>query len=108
MADPYGYDGEAAKPAASSASQAMYTGIFALVLAAVGPCLCYAPYFVALPLGGYAMFAGSQVRSGDPAERAMGVGGVVAGGVAAVLSGLFLCAMLAYVVVVFGLVALGN
>lgn len=108
MADPYGYaDAEVARPA-SSASLAMYAGIFALVMAAVGPCLCYMPYLFALPLGGYAVFAGSQVQSANGAERAMGVGGMVAGGVAALLSGLFLFAIAAYMVLVFGVMALGN
>lgn len=108
MADPYGYaETEVARPS-SLASQAMYAGIGALVMAAVGPCLCYLPYMLALPLGGYAVFAGSQVRSADSSERAMGVGGMVAGGFAALLSGLFLFAIAAYMVIVFGVVALGK
>lgn len=93
---------------ASSGSLAMYAGIFALVMTAVGPCLCYVPYLLALPLGGYAVFAGSQVQGRDDAERAMGIGGMVAGGIAALLSGLLLFAVAAYMVLVFGLLAFDS
>lgn len=106
MADPYGYADAAVARPSSSGSVAMYAGIFALVMAAVGPCLCYMPYLFALPLGGYAVFAGSQVQGPDPAERAMGIGGMVAGGVAALLSGLVLLLVAAYIVLVFGVLAL--
>ena len=89
MPDAYGY-AESTPAANTNASQAMYAGVFALMCAALGPCLCYVPYIAALPLGGYALWAGSQVRAGsDPlatAESTMATGGMLSGGVALLLS----------------------
>ena len=112
MSDPYGYaDAPTAAPT-GQAVQSMYAGLFALICAAVGPCLCYVPYLVALPLGGYAIFAGSQVRGGSDAlaasEKAMATGGMIAGSVAVLLAVLIMLFVAAYVILVFGIVAAGN
>ncbi len=108
MPDPYGYADSPAAPT-HQASQAMYAGVFALICAAIAPCLCYAPYMVALPLGGYAVYAGSQVQRGaDASERAMGTAGILAGVVAAGLSAVVMAAVAAYVILVFGLIAVGD
>lgn len=107
MSDPYGYaDPNAAS--AGQASQALYAGVFALICAAVAPCLCYMPYLAALPLGGYAIFVGSQAQRGDPSERTMATAGMLAGGVAAVLSLMVILGVVAYMILVFGVIALGN
>lgn len=88
-ADPYGF-AEAPAASAGAATQALYSGVLALVCAAVGPCFCYAPYLVALPAGAYAVYKGAKVPSGrdelSSAEKSMASAGMVAGGVAAALS----------------------
>lgn len=87
----------------------MYAGVFALICAAVAPCLCYMPYLAALPLGGYAIFVGSQAqRSVDASEKAMATAGMLAGGVAAVLSLMVILGVVAYMILVFGVVLMGN
>lgn len=112
MPDPYGYVETAPPPTGGLAAQAMYAGVFALICAAMGPCLCYVPYLAAIPLGGYALYAGSQVRStGDAlgaAEGAMATGGMIAGGVAAMLGMFVVLLGAAYFVLVFGAIAMGN
>lgn len=108
MADPYGYV-ETAPSYSGQATQAMYAGVFALICAAMAPCLCYIPYLAALPLGGYALYAGSQVRGGTDAlagaESSMATGGMIAGGVAALLSLMVLLLFGAYMAMVVLMVA---
>ena len=110
MADPYGYT-ETAPSTSGQASQAMYAGVFALICAATAPCFCYLPYVMSLPLGGYALYAGSQVRRGDDAlataESSMATGGMIAGGVAVLLSLVVLLVVLAYVGLVVVMVLAG-
>ncbi len=110
MPDPYGYS-EPAPLSTGSATQALYAGVFALICAAIAPCLCYMPYLMALPLGGYAMYAGSQVRGGGDAlstsESTMATGGMIAGAVASMLSLTVLLLVVGYFILVFGMMALG-
>ncbi len=106
MSDPYGYADAPAAPA-NLATQSMYAGILSLCLAAIAPCLCYMPYFLALPVGAYAIYAATTVQgANDPtglADKAMATGGMLAGGISALLSLLFLLGVGAYILLIVGL-----
>ena len=103
--DPYGF--QSAAPTGEG-SQAMWMGVIASLLTAVGACFCYLPYFVALPLGIYAMVKGSRSMSVEsPDGRSMATAGMVSGGVAAVVSGLFVLFIVTYLLFIVAMMVVG-
>jgi hypothetical protein len=101
--DPYGWNDTGAK--ADDASRAMWYGVSAAVLASFGPCLCYVPYFAALPLGIMALVSGSRaLRGGGPTdenERAMATAGVLSGATSSALGAMVIVTALLYVAFLF-------
>lgn len=117
--DPYGFPdaapagagagtagGDGVDPAAMTS---MWSGVISTVCAAAGPCLCYAPYLAALPLGVYAIYTGVQTRkvASDDASRSLGMAGIVSGAFGAGISALFLLAVMAYVAFLILMVVVG-
>lgn len=96
MADPYGYAADA--PATTDPARVLWMGIAAASLASIGVCACYMPYFVALPMGAWAVWKGSQMKraGGDPKEQIMLDAGMVSGGISAAVSSMFVLFWLAY------------
>jgi hypothetical protein len=97
--DPYGFSESSAPVSSTAASQAMWFGIAGSMLASVGICACYAPYFAAAPLGLYGAYQGYvalQVAQ-DPRERNMATAGVVSGLLSGLVSSLFVMFIVAYV-----------
>ncbi|MDP2317584.1 MAG: hypothetical protein Q8P41_32160 [Pseudomonadota bacterium] len=99
--DPYGFPDTAAGGASSGAAiVSLWTGIAALVCGVVGPCLCYLPWFAALPLSVVALWYGTQAKqapaSGEGLDAAA-TAGLVSGAVALLFSLLYLGLILFYV-----------
>lgn len=116
-ADPYGFP-EAA-PAGGSpgdATTALWTGVGALILGAIGPCACYLPWFLALPLSVAAVYHGARAMKSPDVASAEGLrsaanAGFVGGLVALVLSLLYFllfAVYLVYMLVLFGAIAAGE
>jgi hypothetical protein len=80
----------------------------AALAASIGPCVCYLPYLVAIPLGGYAAWAGYQaMQRGNSAERTMGTAGMVGGGLAALLGGVVFGLFALYIIAVMAFAMIG-
>lgn len=116
--DPYGFP-EAAAPVQGTgrdAIRALWAGIAALILGAIGPCGCYLPWLLALPLSGAAVYYGTRSSrapevTASEGLRAASNAGLAGGLVALVLSLLYVMIFLfymLYMVVVFGAIALGE
>lgn len=101
--DPYGFP-ETATPAGGSPTDAiiaLWTGVGALACGAIGPCFCYVPWLVAIPLAVAAVWFGIRARSG-PVGRDAGLehaanAGIVSGAIGAALGLTFLLGVVAYV-----------
>lgn len=111
-ADPYGFaEGEAPRSSGQDV-QALYAGIGALIAAAVGPCVCYVPYVVALPLGAWAVYTGWRLRASGgtaaPSEAALIHGAMLSGGVAVLLCTLVLFLVCVYALFLGAAVLLGQ
>lgn len=103
--DPYGYpDPEGTR---SDPTFVLWGGVAALILSCVGPCMCYLPNLVALPVGVWAVWAGTRQKATGP-ERNLVTAGMVTGGIGALLSTLLLLMILAYLIFVVVLVATGE
>ncbi|MES2644979.1 MAG: hypothetical protein V4850_36165 [Myxococcota bacterium] len=93
--DPYGFEDSAPTGGSSGddASRAMWFSLSSALLAAVGICGCYVPYFAALPLGIYGAYLGQRALSTttltDTNGRSMATAGLVAGIVSSLVSGMF-------------------
>lgn len=104
--DPYGYAASAAPT--GNASQALWSGVGSLVAAMVAPCLCYLPFLLAIPLGGWAMWSGWGARqSADPNERSLAWAGMITGGLGLGWSLMIFVAVGLYLLFVIGLGAMG-
>ncbi|MFN7144687.1 MAG: hypothetical protein ACK4YP_13005, partial [Myxococcota bacterium] len=70
-ADPYGFPETGATGGSSGdAIVSLWTGVGALACGAMGPCFCYVPWLVALPLSVAAVWFGIRARSGVPGRDA--------------------------------------
>jgi hypothetical protein len=116
--DPYGFPEGTTPAAPSDVSTAMWLGVSACMLASVGVCMMYLPYFVALPLGATAVYRAwptfTGAAQGDAKDKQMATVAVVSGGVSAAISGMFaLFALLyflflaVYMIIIFGALAAG-
>lgn len=113
-ADPYGFPEAApASGTPGDATASLWTGVSSLILGAIGPCLCYLPWFLALPLSVAAVYYGARaMKSTDVSSsdglRAAANAGFVSGLVALLLSLLYVVLFvvyLVYMIVVFGAIA---
>lgn len=96
--DPYGFVEGNAGDASSAASQAMWFGIASAILASIGICACYMPYFAASPLGIYAAYKGFAAlnTATEARDRNMATAGLTAGIIAGMVSTMFVLFILAY------------
>lgn len=109
--DPYGYDESPADAGAmeNRAVQVLWTGIGAMACFLIAPCLCYLPYFVSVPLGGYAMFAGLSATGAEArGTRNMALAGVLTGALGAVFSGMVLLILGGYAALIILVAAFGD
>lgn len=102
--DPYGYP--SAHGETGNGNAVLWCGVGALILTMFGPCLCYLPNFLAVPLGAYAIWTGSRMSRSGP-EGNLALAGMITGGLGAFFSLLILFAIVAYVLFVVGLVGMG-
>lgn len=98
--DPYGFPEAAPAAGAADVSTALWLGVASALLAAVGVCMCYVPYFIALPVGAYGAYKGYQALATvtDARDRTMATVALVAGTISTVISGIFAVFILAYAV----------
>ncbi len=113
--DPYGFPEATPADGPGDAVLALWSGVAALALGAFGPCLCYLPWFLALPLSGMALWYGVRARS-SPSTRGPGLeaaanAGLVSGGIGLTLSLLYVGLFLVYLIyfaVLIGMAASGE
>jgi hypothetical protein len=98
--DPYGFADDAVGGGAPvDAAICLWTGVSSLILGAVAPCLCYAPWVVVLPLSIVSVYYGVRARSAGSAGAGhdlANIAGLVAGGVSLALSLLFVAGVVVY------------
>jgi uncharacterized membrane protein len=108
--DPYGFEDSAPTGASSGddASRAMWFSVSSALLAAVGMCFCYVPYFVALPLGIYGAYLGQRALSTttDTNGRSMATAGLVAGIISSLVSGMFSLFIVLYAMFIVAYIAI--
>ncbi|MDP2305791.1 MAG: hypothetical protein Q8P18_07165 [Pseudomonadota bacterium] len=99
--DPYGFpDAVAGSSAPTDAAICLWTGVAALICGALGPCLCYTPWFVAFPLSIVSIYYGVEAKSGGPIAPGFdtaSTAGLVAAGVSLALSLLYIGIFVIYV-----------
>lgn len=99
--DPYGFsDSAAGSGAPGAATICLWTGVAALICGAIGPCLCYTPWFVAFPLSAASLYYGVEAKGAGPMSAGHDLAttaGIVAGTVSLVLSLLYIGIFVLYV-----------
>lgn len=99
--DPYGFSEDpSGAGSASAATICLWTGIAALICGAIGPCLCYTPWFVAFPLSAASLYYGVEAKGAGPISDGFQLAttaGIVAATVALVLSLLYIGIFVLYI-----------
>ncbi|MFN7144967.1 MAG: hypothetical protein ACK4YP_14415, partial [Myxococcota bacterium] len=98
--DPYGFPESTPGAGGGDVTTALWLGVASALLAAVGVCMCYVPYFIALPVGAYGAYKGYQALASvtDARDRTMATVALVTGSISAVISAIFAVFVIAYAV----------
>lgn len=108
--DTYGYDvNETSSPDDEGrAIAAMWSGVGSIVLFLMGPCMCYVPMLMALPLGMYSIYQGIGVPSSAPASsRHMAWAGMLSGIVGSAFSAFLLLFLAMYFLLILVAIVAG-